>query len=423
MPVMPSAPVSAPRPAASPAAPAAVAATAPPVVPDRPGLEGALRAVMGRVARVMDVHNTDAGALHDQGRWGAAQQAAENAIAQLEAEGLLGDMDSTELAGIAVREIVGLGALEGLLSDDSVREIIVEGPRRICADFGRGLERAPGVFSSADAVVTVARRLLAQGGGAFAANRHIQHGTLPYGPHVTVILPPVAVRGPIIEIRRMTGGLDAAALVSRGVLNDEILDVVRDALTAHRNIAVLGPVGAGVTTVLGAIAGLAGADGARIVTAEDTPDLAIASDNVISLGTGGADSGVRLRDVVRQAGSLRADHLVVDDVRGADALDVFSELAARPGGDFVGVHGHGQAAEALMGMARLGSKAADAALAALVARAVQVVLEVARDEEGGHRVVRVTEITGANGKGLSTQDLFVYDGEFQSTGAAASFRA
>jgi pilus assembly protein CpaF len=392
-------------------------------MPDRPGLEGVLRAVVGRVSHQFDVRNADPGSLHDQHRRQHAQQLVEQVVGQLNGEGLLNDLNPEEVVGVAVQEIVGLGALEALLSNDSVREIVVEGPRRIVADFGRGLERVNnGFFSSADAVVTVARRLIAQSGGALEAGRHVHHTALPYGPHVTVILPPVAIRGPIIEIRRMASGPAADEMIKQGVLNKEILDLVRDAISARRTIAVLGPVGAGVTTLVGALTSLF-ADEDRIVSAEDVPDLAIARDGVVSLGTGGAGSGVRLRDVVRQAALLRADRIVVDDLRGPDTCEVFSELAARPGGDIVGIHGQGPAGMELVRQAKLGSHGANGAAAELVARAVQLVLELERDEDGSHRVVRVTEITGSEDGEINAQELYRFDGDFSSTGAQASFRA
>ncbi len=409
---------SAPAPAPKPAPIAAG-----PSVPDRPGLEGVLRAVVGRVSQNFDVRNADPGSLHDQHRRQHAQQLVEQVVGQLNGEGLLNDLDPEEVVAVSVQEIVGLGALESLLANDSVREIVVEGPRRIVADFGRGLERVNnGFFSSADAVVTVARRLIAQSGGTLEAGRHVHHTALPYGPHVTVILPPVAIRGPIIEIRRMASGPVADELIKQGVLNREILDLVRDAISARRTIAVLGPVGAGVTTLVGALTSLF-ADEDRIVSAEDVPDLAIARDGVVSLGTGGAGSGVRLRDVVRQAALMRADRIVVDDLRGPDTCDVFSELAARPGGDIVGVHGQGPAGMELVRQAKLGSHGANGAAAELVARAVQLVLELERDEDGAHRVVRVTEITGSEDGEINAQELFRFDGDFSSTGAQASFRA
>jgi len=237
-----------------------------------------------------------------------------------------------------------------------------------------------------------------------------------------VVLPPVAIRGPIIEIRRMAPGPAADEMVKQGVLNKEILDLVRDAISARRTIAVLGPVGAGVTTLVGALTSLFSEED-RIVSAEDVPDLSIGRDGVVSLGTGGAGSGVRLRDVVRQAALMRADRIVVDDLRGNDTCDVFSELAARPGGDLVGIHGQGPAGMELVRQAKLGSHGANGAAAELVARAVQLVLELERDEEGSHRVVRVTEITGAEDGEINAQELFRFDGDFSSTGAQASFRA
>ncbi len=403
-PVEAAAPINVPRAAAPPSVPA-------------PGMDGALRNVMLRMSSSFDIGNSQARALHDQDRWSEAQHAIQNAIESLTSEGVLDGIDSQRLAEAALREAVGLGALENYLSDDGVREVIVEGPNRIVADFGSGLQEAPGSFSSSDALLTIARRLVAQAGHNLEPNKPILEVTLPYGPRVTVVQPPIAVRGPIIEIRRTATVTSLAQLVQQTVLSQPMADLLGRAVGARRNIVVAGPSGAGVTTVLGALLALT-PENDRIVTVEDVPDLAVQRKHVVSLAAGAGSNGVTFRDVVVQAGRMRADWLVVDDVRGPEAQDVLRLLAARRPGNLVGVHAAGSgAALAHLGLlSRLGGPVSDEALQELLAASVHLVVQVDRIEGNHRRIVGITELT-SKGRGFESKELFSFNGKgFQSSG-------
>lgn len=406
-----------PSPTAKPAAAVRRPAPSAPRVSAAPTDATALRAVMARVSQGFDVHDADPGSLHDTDRRGHAQSTIQQAIGSLRGQGAIdGSVDASALADAALREAVGLGAIEPLLSDESVREIVVEGPGQVLADRGQGLEASGGSFSSASALVTVCRRLVAQAGEILEDHRLMHEVTLPYGPHVSIVLPPIAVRGPIVEIRRTAPGSSADELASSGVMSAAMLDVLTRAVEARRNIAVVGTTGSGVTTVLGALASL-GDPQERIVSVEEVPDLSIDKEHVISLSTGGPGSGLRLSDIVRQAGRMRADRLVVDDVSGADAFDVLTAVAARGDGNFVGLHcaTNEDAVGTIQMLARLTSRADEDALAELIARAVHVVVQVAATPDG-RRVVGVLEVSGADGGSVQTSSLFVYDGGFSASG-------
>ncbi|MCS6798944.1 MAG: ATPase, T2SS/T4P/T4SS family [Myxococcota bacterium] len=375
---------------------------------------------MGRVASRFDVHLADPASLHDEGRWAAAQAAVQAAIAESEAAGALGArVDRSELTAIALREAVGLGALEPLLTDESVREVVVEGPQRIVADRGEGLQPVAGGFSSSAALLTVARRLFAQAGEALDPSRPIQETALPYGPHVTVVLPPVAVRGPIVEVRRMGQPRSADQLVTSGRLSPAMLETLRAAVAAHRNVVVAGPVGSGVSSLLGALAGLCD-PGERIVTIEDIPDVAVAGrDDVVTLVAARGATGLRLRDLLPQASRLRADRIVVDDVTASELFDVLCALVARQPGHFVGFHtsGSGEGIVPLQSALTLGAAAAsEHAVADLLARGVHVLVECARCDDGARRVVRVAELVRGR-----LVDLHLWSGEFRATGARGTF--
>lgn len=400
----------APAPAA---APAAMPITMPPVQRGAGDVDPALRAVIMRVSHSFDVHEADPASLHDQDRWGEAQHAIERALGDLGSEGQLPPgTDREAVAGSALREAVGLGALEPLLSDDSVREIVVEGPNKIVADFGRGLEPVRGGFSSVDAVITVARRLIGQAGERVDPTRAIYETALPYGPHVTVVLPPVAVRGPVIEIRRMGRTPTAETLVELGWMNEDMLEMLREAVRGRRNVMVAGAVGAGVTTLLGALAGLT-EEHERIVTVEDVPDLNIDREHVIGLGASSANGKMNFRAVLNQASKLRADRLVVDDVRGEEAWDVLATIAARRPGNFIGLHAAqgSDAVSHVRRLVRLSGRPVEG-FSDLLAQSVGLLVQVECGPDGARRVTRISEVVGTRDDDVQTQDLFVYDGQF-----------
>lgn len=384
--------------------------------PPARGFDGALRSVMAHLAGRFDVHDVHPNALQDQDRWQACRNALQATLRDLGPT--LGDIDREALAAAAEREAVGLGSLQDFLSNDSVREIVVEGSRRVVVDFGNGLEPVEAPFSSNDAVLTIARRLLAQAGRS-PSNDPIQEASLPYGPHVTVVLPPVAVRGPIIEIRRMGRGLSLDELVRRGMLDAATQNIIEGALRARRNVIVAGPVGAGVTSLLGAIASKVDPS-ERLVTVEAVPDLAIDGPRSVALGTGEPHHRLGFGELTKQAARMRADRLVVDDVIGSDVLDVLNAVSARPSGNLLGVHlnGAARAEEALEAQVRLNSKGDANAVRELVRSTVHLIVQVDRAGNGQRRVTRVAEISG----GGNTQELVLFDGQsFSTTGHRASF--
>ncbi|MFW6023402.1 MAG: ATPase, T2SS/T4P/T4SS family [Myxococcota bacterium] len=379
----------------------------------RPDADRALAALMDRVGQVFDVHDADPHGLYDEDRRGTAKSAVEAAMRELDGEGVLdATIDRAWLAAAAVREAVGFGDLEPLLANESVREIVVEGPRRFLADLGGGLQPVDGRFSSGAVALTVARRLVGQAGDVLDPEVPIHEAALPHGPHVTVIQPPVAVRGPVLEVRRMAPGLTLDELVHLGTLSEAMRARLAEAVEAHRHIVVVGPAGSGVTTFVGALASLT-PDAERILTVESIPDLSIDRSHVISLAAG-AGNRIALRELVQRAALLRCDRLVMDDLHGAEVLDALTALSARQGGGLMGVHASADAAplEALRALARLDRDVPEATLHALLAHAVHLVVQMARTADGRRRVHSLSEVV-ATPSGVGLEPLFVYDGAFK----------
>jgi pilus assembly protein CpaF len=381
------------------------------------GARVAIQALIGQVNTRFDGSDTSVAALHDAERRQHAE-ATVNAVAdEMSAAGELQGVNFEMVKEAVLREVIGLGALEPLLAESTVREVVVEGPGQVLADHGAGLKPTGLVFSSSAQLTTIALRLIAQAGGEVTGRDPMIRVTLPYGPQVTVVLPPVAVRGPIIEIRRMAPNVSADDLVDMGMMNNEMLELLRTAVQARRNIIVVGPAGSGVTSVLGATAGFID-NSQRIVTVEEVPDLPIDRDHVISLACGNRTGGPRLGEVVRQAAQLRSDRLVIDDVRGGELFDVFSVLSARRPGNLVGVHAETeQALSHLPALVRRGSALSQEDAAQLTSQVVHLLVALDVDTEGKGRVSRIVEMNVRAGE-RTVKDLWAFeDGKFASKGA------
>lgn len=373
-----------------------------------------LHALMAKLAQDFDVFDARAESLRDAARWAAAERAIDRTLRALVLEGVLDEgAEHTSLPSAALREAVGLGVIESLLADERVREIHVSGPSHVTADRGSGLEPVEGGFSDVAMLLTVIRRLLAQAGVPFDPARPVHEAVLPYGPHITVILPPVAVRGPVLEIRRAPKAITMQELVATGVLSFEMSQAIERAVTGRKNVFVVGPTGSGVTTVLSGIASIVPKK-ERVVVVESVPDLSLDRPGVVSLASGRVESGATLAQLVVTGSRLRADRLVIDDV-GADELAiVLGALAGREGGHLVGVHAtrDPDVVAPIRLLARVGGKDA-AVLDDLLARTVHLLVEVDTSKDGRH-VTRLAELAlGPTGK-VTAKTLFMWDQGFRA---------
>jgi len=363
---------------------------------------------MGRLAMSFPVADTSASAMHDSDRWSRAGDAINAALAAMASSEGFGGASRDDLSTMALKEAVGLGALDSLVADENIAEIVVEGPGRVLADSGQGLELTGAGFSSAAALQVVALRLL----GGDDGSGSIRHATLAGGAHATVILPPVAVGGPVIEIRRgrRSAGLDA--LITRGMLDRGMADLLTRAVAAQVNIAVFGPAASGVSTVLGALAS-AIADGERVVLVEGQPDIRLDREQAVALHAAGS---LTVGGLARQASGLRCDRLVVDDVGVADTLIVLQVMASRGEGAMAGFH----AASGDDPFATMRALTGESGLDELLATGVDIVVRTGREGDT-RRIIEVIEVTGVDAGVVQTQSLYEYAGSFESTGATPGF--
>ncbi len=395
----PAAPAPKPKPAPAPA-PRPSLGQATSTMADAGSLAGVMASLRGR----FPVDDASAAGQDDQSRWTAAKAAIDATVEELGAS-------DDGVATAAMREAVGLGPFEALLEDSEVVAIVAEGPRKVLVDRGAGLTPESVSFSSGAMLATIGRRLVARGGADHTSGGPVLRATLPEGERVTVVLPPVAIGGPLVEIRR-SAPAPSEALIARGVLDQAVLDVLGRAVAARKNIAVIGAPDL-VSELLAALAALAEED-ERFVTV-GASDLALGRPHV-ALGPGG---GLDVGAVARYGALLHADRFVVHGVAGADAFEALAAVVSRGDGSFIGygASNGGDPTAALQLGARLAGRGDQGAIAALVAEAVDVVVHVERGADGP-RVSAVAEVTGLDGESVQSTELFAYaDGGFQASGS------
>lgn len=295
-------------------------------------------------------------------------------------------VEGPRLVDVAAPDPQALGPLAALLEEPGVIEIVVEGSRGVLVDRGSGLVSAPGRFASPTHAVRAVAQLFAQAGIALTSAA-MQEAALPDGSHVSVVLPPVAVGGPLVEIRRV--GRPAAAgetLVAQGMLNNDMLATLRSAVAVRRNIVIVGPDDAGVPLLVSAL--VQGAGDERIVTIESTPELTLGSAKVARFAAGSAPFG----ELIARASRLRADRVVIDGVRGPEAREALIALASRGGATILGVRAvsHSAVLEHLEALASLGG--GKDGVAALIGASVHVVVRMARGADGTRRVESISEL-------------------------------
>jgi pilus assembly protein CpaF len=342
-------------------------------------------------------------------------------IDELARDGVIGpDLDRRFLTQAAISEAVGLGPLDRLLTNRSVREVVVDGPSRILADLGGGLSAVSSFFSSNQAVQTALRRLCARAGRKLTG-AVIEEVQLPDGSQLQVLMPPLSPSGPLISIRcPLRSAPSADGLITEGVLSIDMLQLLRSAMQRRVNTLVVGPITSGVSTLLGAIASLC-QDHERIVTLQDAPSLAIQHPHVLPLNLAGGQ-GRSIDELLRHAVRLRGDRLVIDDLRSKDALSVLLGASAMRG-VLLGMHAASPALalEQLEMFSQLALGGTRAALSTLIAQAFQLVVHVGPDAGGTRRVQSIAELKSARDGALTLSVLHRYENGFKTSDQRASF--
>ena len=323
---------------------------------------------------------------------------------------------SAETRGLIVQRIteraLGAGPLERLLRDPEVDEILVSGTKVIWVERGGRLAKTDTNFESDDQLRLTIERLLAPAGRRVDEAEPLCDARLPDGSRINVVLPPLAVDGPALSIRRFRPrGLSAAQLVELGSWSPDLVEILADAIERRLNILICGGTGSGKTTTLAAIAGLLGND-ERVVTIEDTAELRLNLSHVVRLeGRPASIEGrgeVTIRSLVRNALRMRPDRIIVGEVRGAEALDMLIALSTGHEGSLTTIHA-GSPAQALRRLETLALMAdvglPHGAIRAQVAEAIDLVVFQLRESSGLRLVASVDRVLAGDGE-IRTETIY-----------------
>jgi pilus assembly protein CpaF len=320
-------------------------------------------------------------------------------------------------------ELFGLGPLEPLLADGSISDILVNSYSSIYIERRGKLEKTAIAFKDDEHLRRVIERIVSTVGRRIDEAQPMVDARLADGSRVNAIIPPLAIDGPVLSIRRFgTDPLRMPQLIQNGALTKEVAILFEMCVRAHLNILISGGTGAGKTTLLNAMSAFIPPD-ERIVTIEDSAELLMQQPHVVRLETRPPNiegkGEVAQRDLVRNALRMRPDRIIVGEVRGAEAIDMLQAMNTGHDGSLTTVHANStrDALARLETMIQMtGMRLSDRAMRQQIASAINVVIQVARLTDGTRRIVSISEITGMEGETIAMQEIF----QFERTGLDSS---
>jgi pilus assembly protein CpaF len=338
------------------------------------------------------------------------------------------------LVNDVLHELFGLGPLEVLLQDPSVSDILVNGPHQVFIERNGLLEETSVAFRDDAHLMRIIERIVSTIGRRIDESSPMVDARLADGSRVNAVIPPLALDGPVLSIRRFrTDRLGAQDLVERQTLTQPMLDFVKAAVGCRLNIVVSGGTGAGKTTLLNVLSSFI-SNRERIVTIEDAAELILRQRHVVRLETRPPNiegkGNVRQRELVINALRMRPDRIIVGEVRGEEALDMLQAMNTGHDGSLTTVHANSPRdalyrLDTMVAMANLSIP--EKAVRQQVASAINLVLQITRLSDGTRKVTGITEITGMEGDVITIQDIFTFErggldqdgrvlGRFRATG-------
>ena len=335
------------------------------------------------------------------------------------------EIDRDVLATQVLDEALGLGPLEPILADPSITEIMVNGADAIWVERDGKLQPSAARFTSDEAIRSVIERIVAPLGRRIDESSPMVDARLPDGSRVNAIIPPLAVRGPALTIRRFARKtLEVDDLVRLGTASASMMAFLRVCIAARRNLIVSGGTGSGKTTLLNVLSNLISPD-ERLITSEDAAELRLSHPHLVTLEARPPNlegrGAITIRDLVRNALRMRPDRVIIGECRGGEALDMLQAMNTGHEGSLTTVHANSardalSRLEVMVLMADL-----DLPIAVVreqIASAVDLVVHQVRGPDGVRRITSIVEVTGMESGRLQTQELF----QFLQSGLDESMR-
>jgi pilus assembly protein CpaF len=326
-----------------------------------------------------------------------------------------------DLVTLLLNDMTGLGPLEPLLADDTITDIMVNGAKKIYVERRGKLTLTDASFRDNAHVMSIATRIVSGVGRRVDESTPLVDARLADGSRVNIIIPPLAIDGPAISIRKFSKkSITLDVMARQQNLSPAMATVLKIASRSQLNILISGGTGSGKTTLLNALSQMIDPD-ERIVTIEDAAELQLQQPHVVRLETRPASLEGRgemsMRDLVKNALRMRPDRIILGEIRGAEAIDMLQAMNTGHDGSLGTIHAN-RPREALTRMENMvgmsGVNLPSRAVRAQIAAAVQMILQISRMRDGVRRVTSITEIVGMEGEVITTQELFSY--KFEGTG-------
>ena len=347
--------------------------------------------------------------------------------------------EKEQLIDEVLDEVFGLGPLEPLLRDRTVSDILVTTPKIVYVERAGKLERTAITFKDNAHLLRIIERVVSRVGRRIDESSPMVDARLPDGSRVNAVIPPLAVDGPLLSIRRFGGApLQPVDLIRNQSITDPMLEMLKACVKARLNIIISGGTGAGKTTFLNMLSGFISAN-ERIVTIEDAAELQLRQPHVARLETRPANiegkGAILQRHLLINALRMRPDRIVVGEVRGEEALDMLQAMNTGHDGSLTTVHSNSprdaiSRLEVMVSMSN--ANISVRSIRQQVASAVDLFVQISRMSDGSRRVTHLTECVGMEGDLVTTQDIFLFErsgiskdgrvvGRFHGTGVRPKF--
>lgn len=352
---------------------------------------------------------------------------------------LLSSVEKQQICDEVLDEVFGLGPLEPLLQDPTISDILVNTHKQVYVERKGLLEQTSVTFRDDQHLLRIIDKIVSQVGRRVDESTPMVDARLSDGSRVNAIIPPLAVDGPLLSIRRFsTDKLMPPDLVDRRAMTPGMMELLEACVKARLNIIISGGTGAGKTTLLNALSAFISPK-ERIVTIEDAAELQLKQPHVVRLETRPPNleghGAVRQRELLMNSLRMRPDRIVVGEVRGEEALDMLQAMNTGHDGSLTTVHANTprDAVSRLEVMVSLAnSNMQMASVRQQIASAVHVLVQASRMSDGSRRVINITEVTGMEGEVVTLQDIYVFEkrglnadghvvGRFAATGIRPKF--
>ncbi len=313
-------------------------------------------------------------------------------------------------------ELVGHGPIEILLNDPSVSDVLVNGYDQVYVERAGKLALTDIRFRDEKHLIHTIQRMVARIGRRIDESSPMVDARLPDGSRVNAIIPPLAVDGAALSIRRFSAkALSGEDLVRSGAMSQDMLNYMHIATRAHCSILISGGTGAGKTTLLNLLSAFI-SKRERVITAEDAAELRLQQPHVVRLESRPPNlegkGEVSIRDLVKNALRMRPDRIIVGEVRGAEVLDMLQAMNTGHEGSMATIHSNSpqDAMSRLMTMLGMaGTNLAEETMATMISRAVHIVIQVSRMQDGKRRVTAISEVSGQTGTSIQMHDVFAFE--------------